>query len=313
METLTAISLQEFLKFDYKPGSGKAISVADLKTYLSRQKLSISSLPADIVNGIKNGNLEVFLVPGVPNPSRPGTFGDVVDLRVKCSLLLKGCSHRGLLIQPPSFFNTETIKLGCWCEHCGGCQGGFTDREGACQPVTCICTLVPCDATACKSCPRCPISCSSGTFAVSPTDATVATHDQLTYSFAWIVPEPRNWHDLESLSLRIRDGDNTLLWVLFDEASKTFGLINETTGNVEKTLPAGSPNSLETPYATLDLGSTSVVATGPTSPTVVLNLALSFKPSAAGHLYSVEVAAADDFGDGDDFTQAGTIIVTSGK
>src|SRR5439155_24830927 len=72
MDTLTAISLQEFLKFDYKPGSGKAISVADLKTYLSRQKLSISSLPADIVNGIKNGNLEVFLVPGVPNPSRPG-------------------------------------------------------------------------------------------------------------------------------------------------------------------------------------------------------------------------------------------------
>jgi len=57
------------------------------------------------------------------------------------------------------------------------------------------------------------------------------------------------------------------------------------------------------------LAQTSVVAAGPTSPTVTLNLALSFKPSAAGRTYIVEVAASDDDGDTDDFIQAGVLTI----
>ncbi len=74
--------------------------------------------------------------------------------------------------------------------------------------------------------------------------------------------------------------------------------------------PAGSNNRLETPSATLYLAQTSVVAAGPTSPTVTLNLALSFKPSAAGRTYTVEVAASDDAGHEDAFKPAGTLTVT---
>jgi len=313
IETVAAISLQTFLKFDYKIGSGRSISVNDLKTYLAKINLSLSSLPEDIVDGIKTGTIEAFMVRGVPNPSLPGTFGDVVQLRDRCNLLLKGCTHRGLLIQPPTFFgNSESIKQGCWCERCGGCQGGFIDRDGACQPITCICTMIPCDGALCKGCARCAFSsCSPGTFAVSSTEATVGVHDRLAYSLSWTVPDPRNWHDLEFLSLRIRDTDNTILWVLFEEASGTFSLVDTATGHpVEAGFPAGSPNRLQTPHATLYLAETSVLASGPTSPTVILNLSLSFKPSAAARIYSVEVAASDEFGDAVDFTQAGTLTIT---
>jgi hypothetical protein len=54
-----------------------------------------------------------------------------------------------------------------------------------------------------------------------------------------------------------------------------------------------------------------VVAAGPTSPTVTLNLALSFKSRAAGRSYAVEVAAGDDQGLTAGFESAGTLTVTS--
>jgi hypothetical protein len=48
---------------------------------------------------------------------------------------------------------------------------------------------------------------------------------------------------------------------------------------------------------------------GPTSPSVLLNLALSFKPSVAGRAFVVEVAASDDLGHEDPFAEAGTLTV----
>jgi hypothetical protein len=43
---------------------------------------------------------------------------------------------------------------------------------------------------------------------------------------------------------------------------------------------------------------------------VTLNLALSFKPSAAGRTFRVEVAASDDAFHEDPFVVAGTLRVT---
>jgi hypothetical protein len=110
--------------------------------------------------------------------------------------------------------------------------------------------------------------------------------------------------------LNIRDGANTIISVLFDEASNTFSLWNEAAGRFDNGFAPGSVNSLQTPQATLQLAETSVVGSGPTGPSVTLNLSLSFKPMAAGRTFIVEVAATDDLGTQDGFAQAGTLTVT---
>jgi photosystem II stability/assembly factor-like uncharacterized protein len=149
----------------------------------------------------------------------------------------------------------------------------------------------------------------TGTFQLSPTEAVVNDTDEpLLYSFAWTVPEPLNWHDLQTLDLRIRRGNDILIWVRFDEASRTFALV-EDSGKLGKRVAAGSPQRLQTSWATLHMSETSVVGSGPTGPSVTLNLSLSFKPQAQGLPAIVEVAATDDLGNQDEFVQAGTITV----
>lgn len=154
----------------------------------------------------------------------------------------------------------------------------------------------------------------TGTFDLTPGNAAVvAVRGRLNYAFTWTVPAPLNWHDLQFLQLRIRDDNGIILSLLFDEASNTFVLLNRTTGQPERGSLPGRPNLLETPEATLHLAETSVVGSGPTGPSVTLNLSLSFKPSAAGRTFVVEVAASDDLGNHDDFAQAGTLTVTPVK
>jgi hypothetical protein len=149
----------------------------------------------------------------------------------------------------------------------------------------------------------------TGLFKLSPAVETVAPLDLLSYAFSWTVPDPFNWHHLRDLQLRIRDENNLILWLRFNEADRTFSLFNQATGRFGGAATAGSNQRLQTPYATLNLAQTSVLASGPTSPTVTLNLGLSFKPSAAGRTYFVEVAASDDDGNTDAFIQAGTLTI----
>src|SRR5207247_7527470 len=63
------------------------------------------------------------------------------------------------------------------------------------------------------------------------------------------------------------------------------------------------------PAATVHLAETSVVGSGPKGPSVTLNLALSFKPQAAGRSYVVEVAATDDLGNQQGFAPAGSLTI----
>ncbi len=162
--------------------------------------------------------------------------------------------------------------------------------------------------------PRCSEAVGSGD--LTPSEATVAVRERLNYAFSWTVPEGQNWHHLDFLQLRIRDDEDTILSALFDEPSNTFSLFNEATGEFGPAFPAGSPNRLQTPQATLYLADTSVVASGPDSPTVTLNLALSFKPQAAGRTFVVELGATDKDNEGmlpDFFEQAGTLTVKPKK
>jgi hypothetical protein len=154
---------------------------------------------------------------------------------------------------------------------------------------------------------------STGSFELTPSELEVAVHEQAIYTFTWSVPEPQRWRDLQALELRVRDAMEVVLWLRFDETSNTFSLVNPATGRVGKGFAAGSPNALQTPQAMLHLADTSVVASGPDSPTVTLNLPLSFKPSTAGRSFIVEVTASDDEGNQPDFEQAGTLTVTPVK
>lgn len=148
-----------------------------------------------------------------------------------------------------------------------------------------------------------------GTFALDPGEADAAVHQPLSYAFSWTVPDPLNWHDLRSLQLRIRDGDDVILSARFEEASGLFSLFNQASGDSGPGVAPGSSQRLETSDAILYMAETAVNASGPTSPTVTLHLSLGFKPSTAGRSFVVEVAAIDDSGAETGFVAAGTVTV----
>lgn len=154
-----------------------------------------------------------------------------------------------------------------------------------------------------------------GDFEVEPVDAIIQKNEFITYTFIWSMPEPLNWHDLNTLDLRIMNGSDPILHIRFNENGNLLSVLNEATGQFGPEFPIGSDNRLQTRYASLDLREStvgavnSVLGTGPNSPTVKLGLALKFKPSAAGNTYRIEVAASDDLENEDLFTLAGTLTV----
>jgi hypothetical protein len=148
-----------------------------------------------------------------------------------------------------------------------------------------------------------------GSWDLTPTNVTTSVHQRVNYVFSWTVPEPLNWHDLGSLQFRIRDGEETILWLKFDEATNQFSLFKEGKEEFGHGFPAGSSNRLETPEATVHLAESSVQGSGPTGPSVALNLSLSFKPKVAGRTLRVEVAATDDHGTQSVFEEADVLTV----
>jgi hypothetical protein len=165
-----------------------------------------------------------------------------------------------------------------------------------------------------------------GAFDLSPDDLRVPAGQTVNYKVGWTVPPGEVWRDLKTLDFRLRQGHKVALWVHWDQAGNTFDVCRKTRnrGNADdgedadSDLPAdvdcgpavvpGSPVVLGTPYASLYMRDVSVVGSGPTGPSVTLNLPISFGPKAAGH-YKVELAAADDLGNQDDFVEAGDVLV----
>jgi CSLREA domain-containing protein len=176
----------------------------------------------------------------------------------------------------------------------GGCA--ITDQRGISRPQG-----PRCDMGAFEVAPV-------GGFLVTPGGATVLAGDGLLLDYAWT--HTTDWHDLQSLQLRIVDGQQTIFSVIWDQTANTFSLINEKTGNVGPAAVPGSHATLSGSFASLHMEETRVI----TSPgrTATLRLALSFKPRAAGSQgrdYVVEVLATDDFGVEQGFDQAGTLRV----
>jgi hypothetical protein len=149
----------------------------------------------------------------------------------------------------------------------------------------------------------------AGTFDLAPATWQGPPREIVPFAFSWTVPPGKNWHDLESLRVRIRDGQNSVFSIVVDEATGSLALVNDASGETGPFFPVGSNHPLQTSHVRLHLSDSSIVASGPTSPTVTVNLALEFKPRAAGRSYIVEVGAVDDEGNDDPFTAAGSVIV----
>jgi hypothetical protein len=145
----------------------------------------------------------------------------------------------------------------------------------------------------------------------SPFEASVHVGEETTYSAEWTVPQPDSWHSLDNLQVRLVDvdDDNEILLIRFDEASNSFSRFHPHLGRFGPSVRPGSHARFESPDVALLLRNTEVIGTGPTGPSVTLNLALEFKPGAAGHTFVVEMRAADDSGNVQGWDQVGRITV----
>ncbi len=152
------------------------------------------------------------------------------------------------------------------------------------------------------------ITLTIGSFAVDPDAARVSVGDRVDYALTWTVPPDQVWRSLDTLDFRLRWGNHTALWLRWNEVGDTFRLC-ESEDSCGPAIAAGSAEVLETPHVRLYLADTRVVGSGPTGQSVTLHLSLEFLGEAAGHQFQVELAATDDLGRADGFTEATTVHV----
>lgn len=142
-----------------------------------------------------------------------------------------------------------------------------------------------------------------------PDQAIAHVRDRMTYGVKWTVPNPENWHSLQTMDIRLVDDADELLRVRWDEASNTFSEFNSRTGQFMHPSLPGSNRKFEGEGVTMFLENTEVIGSGPSGPSVLLNLSLKFKQQAAGHTYPVQVFATNDTG-GEEDLKAGSITVS---
>jgi hypothetical protein len=110
------------------------------------------------------------------------------------------------------------------------------------------------------------------------------------------------------LELRVRDGDEAVFHLRFDEAANTLAVARKN-GAFGAGVAPGRSGRLQSPLATLFAKTT--VVDGPPGLTVTLKLALRFKPRLAGRRFDVEVRAEEDDGTVQGFEPGGTLELTS--
>ena len=149
---------------------------------------------------------------------------------------------------------------------------------------------------------------SVGRFDLSPRRTAIAPRKRLQYDVGWTVPRPKNWHDLDTIDLRVC-GKGGLLWLRWSELRNTLSLLNPRTGRKLAKGNIGADRVLKSRDATLRLAHSSTSASGPTSRSMTLELNLAFRSSARGSDCGVELAATDDLGNRDRFKPAGRLKV----
>lgn len=120
-----------------------------------------------------------------------------------------------------------------------------------------------------------------GTGDLTPSDGSSAVGEPITLSLTWTVPSPQVWRDLKYLDVRLADDEGIGLWARFIPGNPSAFALLDANGNIVSEGLPGAAGVLDSPTAALDLAHSSFEATGPTSPTVTVNFAVSLKPSAA--------------------------------
>jgi hypothetical protein len=148
-----------------------------------------------------------------------------------------------------------------------------------------------------------------GTAEGMPESDVTKVGDDFTYGVQWTVPDPANWHSLDIIDVRLIDEEGEILQVRWDEAANTFSQFNPHTKRFSTPAQPGSHTKFHSSAVTLFLQNSEVIGSGPTGPSVLLNLNLRFKKQAAGRTFTVEVRARDDSGGVQGWDVAGAITV----
>ncbi|MGH7179470.1 MAG: carbohydrate-binding protein, partial [Tepidisphaeraceae bacterium] len=145
----------------------------------------------------------------------------------------------------------------------------------------------------------------TGTFDL--TQSAIGADGHVRLGLTWTVPTG-GWRVLKEVLLRLTDEAGDSLLIKFDEAANTFSLFNPQSGKYGPGKAPGSNGTLSIGFATLHLRTTSVQASGPTDPSVLLSLDISFSNSVRGRHFIIEAAASDDLGHNDIFLPAGVLL-----
>jgi len=140
-----------------------------------------------------------------------------------------------------------------------------------------------------------------------PQQGVAAVGQEGVYSVRWT--HPTRWRLLNTIDVRLMDGDQAVLWVRFDETDGTFSQYNPHSDKYHSPSLPGSNRVYAGNQVQMLLKGSSAVGSGPTGPSVDLNLDFIFGPNAAGHVFRVEAFAEDDFGQQQGFEPVGTIEV----
>jgi hypothetical protein len=152
--------------------------------------------------------------------------------------------------------------------------------------------------------------CCGGVGEGIPAEASTPVGVPITYFVQWTVPPPDVWRSLTTMDVRlVGEDEEAILTVRWDEEPNTFSLLNPGNGEFQQTDVPGSPIRFEGSAVALLLENSEVIGSGPTGPSVVLNLNLIFKPLAAGQTFRVEARITNDAGIEKGYDQVGTITV----
>jgi hypothetical protein len=142
-----------------------------------------------------------------------------------------------------------------------------------------------------------------------PKHSETAIGQHRTLSIDWTVPKPSNWHDLETIELRVCEGANGVLSLRWDELTNQVTLLDPKSGRRLDSGTLGDVAFLNSHTAKLFLNPSSATAAGPAARKVTLKLVVAFKATTRGSECEVELAASDDFGNSDKFKRAGSLAV----
>ena len=140
-----------------------------------------------------------------------------------------------------------------------------------------------------------------------PPDVIARVGQRINYAVQWT--HPTRWRLLNTIDVRLSDEQGEVLTVRFDQPNNTFSLFDPANEKFLHPDAPGSRTHFETSAAVMYLENSEVIGSGPTGPSVLLNLNLSFKPSAAGRTLQVEAFATDVFGTRQGFDPVGTITI----